>query len=128
MWAQLGKESHLPQTTPARLLPGEGEVCRLVAVVFCLFVLNLRNFVSGWVPGFFVTWPAGGRAENCYQHLGTSRSKPSQTRPVPWGWRGGLPIWCDSGSCQWGKVAWGGSGTVGAPLHTYTHTQDPTKI
>lgn len=52
----------------AQLVPWEGEVCRLL-VVGCLFVLNLRNFVSAWVLGLFVTWRAGGSVENCCEHL-----------------------------------------------------------
>lgn len=106
----------------------EGEVWRLV--FFCLFVcFKLEKLCLAGALGLFVTWQTGGRAENCCEQPGQLALHRTVDLSLPKAGLclvGGLPIWYHSHSGQWDKVAWGGSGTVGAlsPIHT----KDPTKI
>lgn len=66
---RLGKESHLPQTTPAQPRPllGRGS---LEACVFLFVCFKLEKLCLAGALGLFVTWQTGGRAENCCEQPG----------------------------------------------------------
>lgn len=98
-----------------------------------MFCFKLEKLCLAWVLGFFVTWQAGGRAQDCFRHLDgwlalavldLSLSKAGMC--LGKGGRGALPVWCCSHFCQPGKVAWGGEGAVGA--QSPKHTQDPSRM
>lgn len=120
----LGKGSSLPETAsasdypcPPRTPAGKGKSTGLLFYYYYYFLFELEKVCLARILGLFVTWQAGGRAGDCCDHLDSllvpaptdlSLSKAGLCLDVPSGVT-------HTGVTQWGKVAGGGSGTVGVP-------------